>query len=222
MQPQPHRFVAQTENRAATIPWIEARATISPAGLLACGSKLGHRLPRCASVDAASQWPLRSGSMTPSLTAHSCRDSRGFGGRPPAPHSHSSPFRGTGAIIERRKGPRRGLSFVAARCQFLKCAAARSARHPRGRRGFSSRRERHAGRRNARPGAGSRDRISAGLIQESLPDRARTLDDLEEFGPIDRRFHDVHRLGRPTRVSLPPTRGPMSSRRLHPGLRTAG
>src|SRR5579863_4731511 len=46
MQPQPHSFVAQTENyRAMTIPWVRARANSVPAGLLAHGSQLDTHLP---------------------------------------------------------------------------------------------------------------------------------------------------------------------------------
>jgi len=71
--------------RAVTIPWIKARATGAPAGLLACGSLLDARLP--GSPCSFIQWPalrVRKGTVCISLSAHSCRDSRGFGKERPS------------------------------------------------------------------------------------------------------------------------------------------
>jgi hypothetical protein len=109
MRPRPHSFVAQTESyRAETIPWIKARATGALAGLLACGSSLDIR-PSRAFQDVTSSpvaaFRQRRKAMDISLTAHSCRDSRGFGWLLAfaANHPHRVPIlsllRGTSAIL---------------------------------------------------------------------------------------------------------------------------
>ena len=112
VQPQPHSFVAQTEEyRALAIPWTRARATRAPAGLLARGSQLDARLPRCAFMRGPVAFPARAGKMCIALSAYSCRDSHGIRGQAPAPHSRLSPVGGTGAIIDGTGKPASSLNI---------------------------------------------------------------------------------------------------------------
>ncbi|BDD68720.1 hypothetical protein Sj15T_37410 [Sphingobium sp. TA15] len=71
----PAAFVARAENRAVTIPWTMARAT------LAFGRSPGLRVIASAGAfpDRSSGWPPAREAVLALLAAHSCRDSRGLG-----------------------------------------------------------------------------------------------------------------------------------------------
>lgn len=63
--------------------------------------------------------------MCIALAAYSCRDSRGLGWRPPAPHSRLSPSRGTGAILNAVRTP-----FTTLHSRVLATRQCRSAAFP--------------------------------------------------------------------------------------------
>ncbi len=84
MRPPPPGSSLHTENRPRP-PLGQGKSDHAPAGLLARGSSLGQRLPGNIPVAAGPGTGVQA-----SLTAYSCRDSRGIGANP-APHSRFKP-----------------------------------------------------------------------------------------------------------------------------------
>ncbi len=84
MRPPPPGSSLHTENRPRP-PLGQGKSDHAPAGLLARGSSLGRRLPGNIPVAAGPGTGVQA-----SLTAYSCRDSRGIGANP-APHSRFKP-----------------------------------------------------------------------------------------------------------------------------------
>jgi hypothetical protein len=118
MQPQPHIFVAQTEEQPCRDqPLDQARATGAPAGLLARGSQLDARLPRPTGPVAA----LVKGRVHRAIRLQLQGQPR-IWEQAPAPHSRLSSLGSTGTIMFGRRitlPPCPGPYWVIARGQII-------------------------------------------------------------------------------------------------------